>query len=505
MDLILGGFSDALNLATILYVAMGVFVGVVVGAIPGLNGPMAIALAVPLTYTMGPVTAIGFLMGISKGSSFGGSIAAVCINTPGAAAAVATTLDGYPLAKQGKARKAMKLCLYSSFVGECFSTILLIGVAGPIASMALKMGPSEIFLLIVFSLVMISGLTTASMAKGIFVASTGMLISTIGIDPVVGMPRLTFDIYQFEAGFSLVGITIGLLALSEILLQSEQLTSKNGADKGLTASIEFSPKREDNRISWQEFKSCFGTMIRSSGIGAVIGAMPGLGAAIAAFMAYGAAKKASRAPEEFGKGTLQGLAAPESANNAVAGAALIPLFTLGIPGCLSTALLIGVFIMHGMTVGPLLFEQQGRMVYGIYGTMVIGNFALIAAGMLGIRIFTKVLLLPKQILYPVIMFICLVGAYLSEQALFSVGVTVSCALLGYLMKKFAFPFVSFVIGFILGPSLELSLQQTVIAYSSDYMEILRRPISLALLLALAVFFIWKLIPSLIFFMQKRKA
>lgn len=490
MDIIINGFLSAFTLYSIFYVVIGVFLGMAVGAIPGLSGPMAIALAVPLTYTMNPVAAIGFLIGINKGSCYGGSLSAILLNTPGSAEAAATTYDGYPLAQQGKGQKAIKLSLVSSVFGDTVSTLLLICVAAPIASLALKMGPSELFVLIVFALAMIAALESSSLAKGLIAVAFGMLLKTVGMDQVVGLPRLTFGIYQLEPGLNLVGIAIGLLAVSEMIVQTEGL-KKSVDGKKSEATVSFSPKKEDNSISWKELKGCIGTLFRSSFIGAFIGVLPGLGAAVAPFIAYGAAKNASKNPEEFGKGSLQGIAAPESSNNAVVGAALIPLFTLGIPGSLAAALLIGVFIMHNIQVGPLMFEQQGEMIYGIYGTMLIGNVALLGIGYIGIKMFTKILGLPKKILLPLILYVCMVGAYMDGQSIFAISMMLCFAILGVIMRRLGFSFVCFIVGFILGPMLELYFQQTIISYGDNYWAITMRPVTVIIVLSLFAFLGWQ--------------
>lgn len=490
MDALLSGFADALTLTTLWYVALGVFLGLAVGAVPGLSAPMAIALGVPLTYSMAPVTAIGFLVGINKGGFYGGALSAIMLNTPGSAEAAATAYDGYPLARQGKGMKAIKMSLYASVFGDIFSTVLLIVVAAPIAGLALRMGPSEVCGLILFSLTLIAALESRSLAKGLAAAAVGMLFSTVGMDPVVGEPRLTLGLFQLESGVRLVGLAIGLLALSELIVQTED--ADLGADAS-AAAVTFSSRPEDNRVSWAEFKASLWTMVRSSGIGAVIGALPGLGATVAGFLAYGAARTASKNPESYGKGSLDGVAAPESANNAVIGAALIPLFTLGIPGNVAAALLIGAFILHGVTPGPLMFEQHSDMVYGIYAAMLMGNVLLLGIGYAGIRFFTKVLRTPKIVLYPVIIYICLVGAYLEEPSVFSVGLMVGFAMLGYFMKKLQFSFVCFIVGFILGPMLELSFQQTVISYGGNYGELLTRPVTVGLGALIIVFLLWKFV------------
>lgn len=484
-EAMLAGFLGSFTPVVILYAGAGVFLGLAVGAVPGLSAAMAIAIAVPLTYTLTPVAAIGFLIGVYKGGSYGGSLSAILLNTPGCAEAAATIFDGYPLARQGKGLKAIKMSLFASALGDIIATLLLILVAAPIAGVALKMGPSEMAALIIFSLTLIAVLESGSLCKGLLATSIGMLLSTVGLDPVEGAPRMTMGVFQLESGFRLIGIAIGMLALAELVIQSE-----TPANQGNVSMVAFSKKPEDRNLTLKEFFSYWKTMLRSVLIGSGVGALPGLGAAVAGFLAYGAAKSASPRPEEFGNGSLEGVAAPESANSSVVSASLIPLFTLGIPGSVTAALLIGAFMLQGVTPGPLMFEQNADLIYGIYGTLVIGNVMLIGIGYLGIKLFTKILSIPKIIIMPSIMFICLVGAYLESPTIFSVGSMVMLAVLGYFMKKLKFSFVCFIVGFILGPMLELYVQQMVIGAAGDYLPVLCRPGTVAILLATVVFVLY---------------
>lgn len=500
MDIILAGIQGAMNFATFAYVGVGVFVGLLVGSVPGLSAPMAIALCVPLTYYMPPVAAIGFLIGINKGGFFGGSISATFINTPGTAEAAATALEGYPLAKQGKALRAIKMALYASAFGDIFSTLLLFIVAAPIAGAALKMGPSEICALIMLSLTMIAILEAGDICKGLVAAALGMFISTVGMDPVVGEGRLTFNIYQLEAGIPMIPMCIGLLALSELFAQTEGLfrgfrPSADTATDSDIAQVFSSPRPEDNRITFKEYIAHWKTMLRSSCLGSLVGALPGLGAAIAAFLAYGVARNSSKHPEEYGKGSLEGIAAAESANNAVVGSSLIPLFTLGIPGNMASAIMIGAFVLHGVTPGPLMFEQHGEMIYGVYATMIVSNILLILLGLFCIRIFARMLSAPKNILMPVIMLICMLGAYMSESSIFAVGLMIFFGIVGYIMKKVNFSFICVIVGYILGPTFELSFQQTIITFYHKPELLLARPITMFLLALIVVFCIWNFINS----------
>lgn len=486
MDVILAGLQDALTFSTLSYVALGVFIGLLVGSVPGLSAPMAIALCVPLTYYMPAVAAIGFLIGINKGGFFGGSISATLLNTPGTAEAAATALEGYPLARAGKGMRAIKMALYASSFGDIFSTLLLFVVAAPIASLALRMGPPEICSLIILSLTMIAVLEAGDLCKGIVAAAFGMLISTVGMDPVVGEARLTFDLFQLESGVPLIPMCIGLLALSELFAQTEGLL-RGDADGAVGGTLHVSPRREDNRVTFREYAAQGKNMLRSSLLGSLVGALPGLGAAVAAFLAYGIARNASKHPEEYGNGSLEGIAAAESANNAVVGSSLIPLFTLGIPGNMASAIMIGAFVLHGVTPGPLMFEQHGELVYGVYATMILSNILLLAIGILGIRFFAKMLSASRAVLMPIIIFICMLGAYMAENSTFAVGLMILFGIVGYIIKKVRFSFICMIVGFILGPMFELSFQQTVITFYHNPAMLLHRPIAMFILAVTALF------------------
>lgn len=476
MNDILAGIQDAFALMNIVFLALGIILGVIIGAIPGLNAPMAIAIAVPLTYSLPTTAAIGFLVGINKGGTFGGSIAAILLNTPGTPEAAITCFDGYPMAQQGKGEKAMKMALYSDVVGDTISDLVLIFVSAPLAFVALKMGPTEIGSVLIFSLALIVTLESTSMIKGLIAGCFGVLVSCIGLDPMTSSQRLTFDVVNLEEGISIIALGIGMLALSEVLLHvHNMMLNKSGAvhEKGIVIS----GKAEDRKLSWAEFRSCLPTIFRSSGIGTVMGILPGLGAILAAYLGYGAARKASKSPESFGKGNIEGVAASVSAAASVCGANLVPLFTLGIPGNVAAAMLIGAFIIHGVTPGPLMFEENGVVVYGIFASLMIANFLNLFIGNVFLRFFAKILALPKTVIYPVIALICLVGAYAESSSMATIVVMLITAFFGYFMKLLQYPFVTFIIGFILGPMLELSLQQMLVLSDHGILILFMRPVS----------------------------
>jgi putative tricarboxylic transport membrane protein len=478
LEFLIPGLIDALQLSNLLFVLVGVTAGMTMGAIPGINGPMAIALCIPLSYYMSPVTAIGFLVGLNKGAFFGGSISGVLLNTPGTPEAAATCWDGYPLTQQGKGEKALRMALYGSVSGDAFSTVVLILVAAPLATVALYMGPPEIFALICLALTIIAGLGTSSLSRGLIAAALGILVATVGTEPVSALPRLTFGIYQLERGISLIPVGIGMLAFAEIIIQLEEHI-RTANPKG---TLKFSSKKEDKSLSWREYTGTLKTIFRSSIAGTAVGSMPGLGAPVASFFAYDRAKKSSKNPEEYGKGKLDGIAASEAANSAVLGASLIPLFTLGIPGNLAAALLIGAFIIHGMIPGPLMFEDNAQFIYSIYGSLILANVFLLGVGRAGLKLFSKAVQAPPPILYPIIIFTCLIGSYLAEYNIFDVKLMLFFAFVAYFMRKFDFSYICFIIGFILAPIWETALQQVIIASEHDPYMFLTRPVAILLLL-----------------------
>lgn len=486
LEVIIAGFMDALHPLNLLFVLMGVAAGVTAGAIPGVNGPMAIALCIPLSYYMSPIAAIGFLVGLNKGAFFGGSISGVLLNTPGTPEAAATTWDGHPLCRQGKGEKALRMALYGSVTGDAFATVLLILVAAPLATVALYMGPPEIFALICLAMTIIAGLGSQSLLRGLIAAALGILVGTIGMEAVSALPRLTFGIYQLERGISLVPIGIGMLAFSEIIIQLERRSNQSGDE----CAISFSSKPEDRYLSWAEYRGCIKTLLRSSIAGSIVGALPGLGAPVASFFAYDQAKKRSKTPEEFGKGKLEGIAASESANSAVVASSLIPLFTLGIPGNVAAALLIGAFVIHGMIPGPLMFEQNAQFIYAIYGSLIVANIFLLGVGKGGLKMFCKVVQTPAAILYPIIIFTCIIGSYLAAYSAFDVKLMLFFAFMAYFMGKFGFNHICFIIGFILTPIWETALQQVIISSEHNPYMFFTRPVAM-ILMALTAYVVIK--------------
>ena len=490
MEQVFFGILSAFQFTNLLFVAAGVAIGIGIGAIPGLAPPLAIAVAIPLTFSVSPLAAIGMLIGVMKGSGFGGAISATLLNTPGTAAAVATTLDGYPLAQKGKPRKALKMALYSSVFGDTCSDMVLILVSVPIAAVALKMGPIEIASLLTISISLIASLAGESVTKSLLAAFLGLLLTTIGMDPETASPRMTFDLLELYNGLPISAVAIGMLAIAEVFIQLEKSREKSASD----VLIEELSGAENKRVSFKEFWACRKTLARGALFGTGIGALPGLGAALAAFMSYAAARQASDKPDEFGTGKLEGIAATESANSAVVGANLIPLLTLGIPGNVAAALLIGAFTIHGIQPGPLLFTNRPNLVYGLFASMIMANVMNLTLGNIGLRVFAKVVSLPRQIIYPSIVILCISGVYLAEGSLFAVGVMIAMGVLGYLMRKLGLSIVCFIIGYVLGPMIELTYRQSILLLRYNPSAIFQHPFALLMFVATPIV-IWRIMAS----------
>ena len=475
---ILAGFCDAFSLVNLAYVLLGVIIGQFVGAVPGIGPVMAMAIAVPFTFALDPLPAIAFLIGVNKGGLVGGAVPAVLMNTPGTPDAAATALDGYPLAKSGKPLKATKMALFSSVTGDTFSDIVLITVSAPLAVLALKMGPVEVLALMIFAFSVLAGLVGNSLVKGIIAAALGLLFASIGSDPENYTPRLIFGMWDLYDGLPLASVAIGMLAISEILRR----LSETGGRVSAAINLINTGNPDDRRVTWDEYWSCRYVMLRGALTGTALGALPGIGSTAAAFMSYAFTKSASKDPQSFGKGNIKGIAAAESANSAVVGANLIPLLTLGIPGSVGAALIISAFMIHGLQPGPLLFENQGRLVYGLFGAMIMANFMNLCVGQLGLQFWVKVVSAPVSVIFSAAILMCIVGVSMATSGLFGVAIMLIFAVLGYLMASFGYSLVIFIIAFFLGPRLEISVAQSLALTNGDLTQILRYPVALALLI-----------------------
>ena len=479
------GLASAFTWHVFFFVLAGVALGQLVGAIPGLSAPMAIAIAVPFTFVLSPLTAISFLVAVGKGGTIGGAIPAVLINPPGSPEAAATALDGHPMSQQGKPVKAMKMALFSSVTGDTMSDIVLITVSAPLAIIALKMGPVEIAALMTLAFAVITGLVGDSMAKGLIATGFGLLCASVGLDPENGTPRLQFGSFELDDGLPLSAVGIGILAVGEIIRQIVSGTLHRGS----AVNIPKNQDPADRRVSWAEYWACRITLLRAAVIGTFVGAMPGIGATAAAFLSYGYTKSRSKDPDSFGKGNIHGVAATEAANSAVMGANLIPLLTLGIPGNVTAAFIIGALIIHGVEPGPLLFKEQVPLIYGLFGAMVMANGLNLIVGQFGLRIWAIVALAPGSVVFSVALLFCITGVYLTTGGLLGVALMIGFAGVGYLMRIFGFSVVPFIIAFVLGRQYELKMAQALIIADNKPMELLNHPVALMFLLA-AVFCVY---------------
>ena len=467
---ILGGLATVVASPVLLgWIALAALVGMVVGAIPGLTASAAIAMLLPLTFKMEPLSALAFLYVIGKSGRYGGSIAAILFNTPGTAASAATQIDGHPLARAGKAGKAMKVATLSSVIGDYIGDALLIAFVGLIAWVAIRLGPPELFAIHVAAFVVIGSVIGESPARGIASAALGVLLATVGFDPITATPRLTFGLYDLTGGIGLVPLMIGVFVLGEVLAQVARpldppriATSRGAADT----------------LTWAEYRPCLPVVGRSALIGAFIGMLPGLGSAIAAFVAYGEGKRRARNPAEWGHGALEGVAAPESANNAVSGPSMAPLLTLGIPGSTIGAILVGVFLVHGIQIGPTLFLTNRDLVYslfaaGLVGIALYGLMGYFGAAAVG-RIIARV---PARGLYPVVFLIGMVAAYSARGNMFDVWVALAAGALGWAMRRWGLNPAAFVIAFVLTSGAEQALRQSLLLSDDGWLIFAQRPVA----------------------------
>ena len=479
-DLLLHGFAEVLAPGNLIYLVCGVAAGIVLGSIPGLTATMGIAMVIPLTLTLPPIPSLMMLMGAYKGGIFGGSISAILLCAPGTSAAAATVADGHALAKAGKAIKALKISLTASVIGDTFSDIILVMLAVNLARVALQFGPGEFTAVAVMALTIVGPASGKSLLKGLITAIGGLLIAMIGLDPGTSLPRLTFDLNELVDGIALIPMLIGLLTIPEIMAQYEQRVRQ------ITAHIPPPKCKDDTRITREDFKLMVRPMAIGSILGTCIGIIPGLGPTLGAFMGYDAAWRQSKRREEFGKGSVEGIAGAESGNNAVSGANLVPLLGLGVPGDVEAAILVGAFLIHDLTPGPLIFQEAPQVVYGLYAGLLTANLLLYAIARGLLPAFTRAASLRVTIIFPLMLVLCAVGSYAFNQSLFDVGVAFSFGLLGYVLNKLDFPRATFLIGFILGPLLEDNFRRAMVISQGHYGFLFESPLSIGLWIFTAI-------------------
>jgi putative tricarboxylic transport membrane protein len=485
LDALRLGFSVALTPVNLGLALAGALLGTLVGALPGIGSTSAVALLLPLTFNMDPSGAIILLCGIYYGSMYGGTITSVLINTPGESATVVTTLDGYQLARQGRAGAALGIATLASFVAGTTGTAALMLTAPTLARGALTFGPPEYFALTVLGLAMLAGLTTGSGTKAALSALLGLIVATVGLDVTTGMPRLTFGSVDLLGGIDFLPVSIALFGFTEMLITAASpVQSVVGAPRVTVREV---------FPTWADcWRSRF-AMLRGTVIGFFVGTLPGAGATLASFIAYAVEKRVSRQPERFGRGALEGVAAPEAANNAASAGALVPLLTLGLPGGTTTAVLVGALIMWGLRPGPLLFEQNPRFAWGLIASMYIGNLMLLVLNILLIPIFVRALRIPFSILAPSVLVLCLVGAFAANNRMWDVGVMLVFSVLGLAMRRLGYSPVAFVSALVLGPLAENAFRQSLQISHGNFAIFASRPIAATLLVLAAAALI---VPSL---------
>ncbi|MCL2380138.1 MAG: tripartite tricarboxylate transporter permease [Treponema sp.] len=471
VEMLTGAAALVFNPHTLFIIVTGAAAGIVVGAIPGLTSTMSIALLIPFTHGMSIIPAIGMLIGVFFGAMYGGSIAAILINTPGTPAAAATVLDGHPMTKKGEAGKALAIALFASICGGMTGALAMTFLSPFISRFALRFGPAELFALAVFGLSVIISISGKSLLKGLMVGFFGLLIATVGMDRLSGYLRFTRHMGLVE-GIPFIPGLIGLFAITEVF---------NGIEKIFSAE-KVKAKISGVLPTWQDIKKIGRAVFTGSTIGSFIGTIPGVGSDIAAFVSYSEAKRTSKHPEKFGTGAPEGVAAAESANSSCACGSMIPMLSLGVPGDSNTAVLMGAFIIHGFQPGPMMYVQHLDIVYAVFIAMFLSNIAVFLAGMAGIKFFAKIVSIERKLLLPAVLVLSLVGSFAINRNMFDVFFAIGMGGVGYLLTKYGFPLSPILLALILGPMSEANLRRFMMIHDGEFWLIFTRPISLILIL-----------------------
>jgi putative tricarboxylic transport membrane protein len=492
INFLLDGFQTALLPHNLLFAFIGVLIGTAVGVLPGIGPMSGVALLIPVTASMtsglepaeAATSSIILLAGVYYGAMYGGSTTSILLNTPGESSSVVTTLDGYQMAKQGRAGSALSIAAIGSFFAGIVALIALTLLAEPLSKIALKFGPAEYFSLMLLGLAAVSGLAGNSMTKAWMMTVFGLLLSTIGIDAVSGVARFTYDISVLYGGLEFLTIAVGVFALGEVF---KAILHKEENDGEVAKVGRILPSK-------QELKESSGPIVRGSLLGFFVGVLPGAGATLASFFSYIFEKKISKNPEKFGKGAIAGVAAPESANNAASGGAMVPLLTLGIPGSGTTAILMGALIMYNVQPGPLLFDEHPDVAWGLIASMFIGNLMLLILNMPLVKVFAKIIETPPKYLIPIIIAISIFGVYAVQVTTFDLLLLIGCGLAGYLLASNDFPLAPLVLGLVLGPMIENNMRRALTASNGDFMVFVEKPISLVFIITALL---WIIVPILL--------
>jgi putative tricarboxylic transport membrane protein len=475
MDNLIMGFAVALEPMNLLYGFIGVFIGTFIGVLPGLGPPGAMAILLPATYSLPPIPSLIMLAGIYYGAMYGGSITSILLNVPGEAASVVTCMDGYQMARQGRAGPALGISVFGSFIAGTLGICGLVVFAPPLASFALRFGPPEYFSLMLAGLVVLSYMTQGSVLKGLMMSTVGLILGTVGNDMITGIGRYTFNMLELSDGIGFIPIVMGLFGISEVLLSIEGKKDVEDREIFKTSIRNLLPSRKD----WQE---SYWPIARGSFLGFFLGILPGGGAVLASFVSYALEKRLSRNPEEFGKGAIAGVAGPESANNSASTGAFIPVLSLGIPSNAATAMLLGALLIYGVPVGPLLMHNEPKLFWGVIASMYTGNVMLLILNLPMIGFWVRLLKIPYRLLFPIILLFCLLGVYSVNSSAVEIIFMVIFGLIGYLMRKYHYDPAPLVLAIIIGPMLEVNLRQSLILSHGNLSIFIQRPISGALLI-----------------------
>jgi len=479
MDLaggILYGLAVALQPANLLACFLGVFIGTLVGVLPGLGPVATMSLLLPATFAMTPTASIIMMAGIYYGAMYGGSTTSILVNIPGEAASVVTCIDGYQMARQGRAGPALGIAAFGSFIAGTFSVLMISLLSPPLAAAALRFGPPEIFALLLLGFTMITYLGGGSRLKAVAMALVGMFLGTIGLDPVTGAARYTFDTVTLSDGVGLVPMIMGLFGVSEVLLNVEAGITQEVFETRIGRLL-------PNRAEWRDSA---GPIARGSVLGFVLGILPGVGAIIPTFISYALEKRLSRTPERFGRGAIEGVAGPESANNAATGGSMIPLLTLGIAPNVVMAVLLGAFLVHGVQPGPLMAREHPDLFWGVVASMYVGNVMLLILNLPLIGLWVQILRLPYGVLFPLILLVCVIGVYGVSQNVWDIVIMLGFGVAGYVMRKTGYEPAPLVLAYVLGRLAEESIRQSLLMSRGQLGILIERPIAAAFLVATAV-------------------
>ena len=491
---LINGFGIAGTVQNLLYCLIGCIVGTIIGVLPGIGPIAGIALLIPATFGLNPTSAIIMLAGIYYGAMYGGSTTSILLNVPGETASVITCIDGYQMAQKGRAGPALAICAIGSFIAGTIGIFGLVFLAPPLAQAALAFGPPEYFSLMVFGFIVLSNVTGTSLIKSLMMAVVGLIIGTVGLDPVTGDARFTFGSVSLLGGIEFVAVAIGLFGIGEVLTNVEKPSE-------MLEQQVLVPRLRELYPTLQDIKKSIRPILRGAGIGFGVGLVPGPAPVIATYASYMTEKRISKHPEEFGKGAIEGVAGPESANNSACQAAFIPLFVLGIPFAPPTAILLGALLIHGVSPGPLMISQHPQLFWGVIASMYIGNFMLLILNLPFVPLFANILRTPKKILLPLIILFCITGMFTVNNSVFDIWMMLLFGGLGFLMRKWAYEGAPLLLALVLGPKLEVAFRQSLMISHGDFGVFINRPISMTFLLATMVFL---LIPAFRIFVKSIK-